>query len=148
METEKIDAIGESLDVKISDFKHPRKQIFSRVTYAIVQGFVVLTSWLVGNSEGVNGIGGYPFWNPLSRKFVPALLVTTAVHVGNGIFIIPKGTQLLPIRSQRIIIFFGNLLLSFTLFFLTTIHPYPPNITLYGVFNNNIDRKNKPNNNS
>ncbi len=136
MEQEKINAVGQALDVKIEDIKQGWKYRFSKIAYLIIQGLVFFVSWIWGDFARPRS--NYPFsYSPAfpSSNFVPALIFTGVIHAGNGLFIIPGTTQLLPGRHHRIKIYIGNIIISLTVFLLAAIvSPVDISNTLYGVY--------------
>ncbi|OLS14315.1 MAG: hypothetical protein RBG13Loki_2069 [Promethearchaeota archaeon CR_4] len=141
MDAEKINAVGQTLDVEISEIKQDMRQRIGKILCTIVQGAITLGSILLGCSYGM--VSGYPFSLSPWTNFGSGMLIQTLIHTGNGIFLIPRKMRFDLSGSQRIKIFLGNLLLSVALFVIsfgtfTNWRVYPAN-TLYSTYDNQQD---------
>ncbi len=111
---EKINTVGQTLGVELSEAKQENKRRMGRILYIIIQGVVTLGSTLLGINLGANT--GYPYYLSPWNNFGEGIFFESLIHTGNSLFLIPREMQFGMSRSRRLKIFLGNLVLSVVLF--------------------------------
>ncbi len=142
IDEDKINAVGQTLGVGLSDTMQTRRQKLGRIIFRIIQGLIAFGSALLGVNFGMN-YSSYPYF--MGIEFGKGFFFETAIQAGNAIIILPKEQRFGFSHSRRVKIFLGNLILSFALFaisfgILSKWGPTPSSegpVPEYGIYDNN-----------
>ena len=134
MDNEKIDEIGEKLNVNSLEIKKKPLKRFNKFSFWIIHSTNFFLSILVGVTFGIIGKSNYPYQST-NKISAYSLIGVSSINIANGVYTIPKRKYFKLNQFMRIGIYIINLIISFavSMFLFQSLGSYGAAVR-YGVY--------------